>query len=501
MSSVKPTFKERVSKFLVSLHEALSTVWSYGLGKIGLILLFAVIVISIYALITMPPGFIAKWNSPQTWWNYPKEAPPEWTRLLGAQLAKHEIVVLKGSELSIERVGRRQYVVFETTYSLDVDGFPQRINTSITLSRVIANKEISAKLVVVRPDDVVLTIGESPINLSRTTAQFISSDPEKTAYSYIAVIKKYKISQTIYSRELDNIKLMYTQAVFGVPKVVKVGEREKIVFEPLKGEYKIRILIPVTKDLLREIQRDGVKEVVITIVGQCYGWLGTDIQGRDLALGILYGFPVALLVGFFAATTATMIGMIAGVISGYYGGIVDESIQRLVDIMINVPLLPILVLIGAIAQIYIPNPWLRLFIIIGFLILFSWGGTAIIVRSMTLSIKSEPYIEAAKAVGASDVRIIFKHIIPQVIPYVFAVLVFSVPGAILTEAGLSILGIRHGLPTWGQILSDARRAVPESMGMWWWILPPGIMLALTSFTFVSLGMALETIVEPRLRRT
>ncbi|MEM0377912.1 MAG: ABC transporter permease subunit, partial [Thermosphaera sp.] len=116
---------------------------------------------------------------------------------------------------------------------------------------------------------------------------------------------------------------------------------------------------------------------------------------------------------------------------------------------------------------------------------------------MTLSIKEEPYIDAAKALGASNSRIIFKHIFPQVAMYASASLVASVPGAILSEAGLSVLGIRHGWPTWGAILSRARDT--GRYDIWWWILPPGIMLSLTSLAFILLGLAVEKIVEPRLR--
>ena len=190
--------------------------------------------------------------------------------------------------------------------------------------------------------------------------------------------------------------------------------------------------------------------------------------------------------------------MVAGVVSGFYGGFVDEFIQRFVDVLGNIPLLPILVLVAAAIQDIIFDPWRRLLVIITFLIIFSWGSLAIIVRSMTLSIKSEIYVEAAKAVGASNFRIIFRHIMPQIIPYAMASLVFSVPNAILIEAGISVLGIWHGLPTWGRMLAEARESLRYDV--WWWIFPPGMLIALTSLAFVMLGMAIETVVEPRLRR-
>jgi peptide/nickel transport system permease protein len=220
--------------------------------------------------------------------------------------------------------------------------------------------------------------------------------------------------------------------------------------------------------------------------------MGTDNIGRDLAQGLLYGFPIALAIGFGTALASTFIGLLVGAVSAYYGGWVDESLQRLVDIIGNVPLLPFLILLVDITPV-----GERLQMIMLVLVIFGWGGLAIVIRSMGLSIKEEPYIDAAKAIGLSNAKIIFKHLIPQVMPYVVASLVFSVPGAILSEAGLSVLGLEHGWPTLGRILADARMA--GRYDIWWWILPPGFLLALTSLTFVLLGMAIETIVEPRLR--
>ncbi|MEM4681370.1 MAG: ABC transporter permease, partial [Acidilobaceae archaeon] len=216
--------------------------------------------------------------------------------------------------------------------------------------------------------------------------------------------------------------------------------------------------------------------------------------------GLLYGFHIALLIGLFAATATVILGTLLGLVSGYFGGVLDEIVQRLADLIGNVPLLPILILLGVALQTAGYSGYIILFAIIVFLVIFGWGGTAIMVRSMTLSIKSETYIDAARAVGASSFRIITRHILPQVLPYVVAVLVFSVPSAIIAEAGLSVLGVRHDLPTWGQMLSDALKNRDVAFKAWWWILAPGFMLGLFSFAFVALGYAIESIVDPRLRR-
>jgi peptide/nickel transport system permease protein len=283
------------------------------------------------------------------------------------------------------------------------------------------------------------------------------------------------------------------EAAIMTDKVVKPVLR----FNTLQGDYRINVTLTY---VIREAPESISAVVGIIVKGGCYGLLGTADKGIDLAKVILYGTPIALAIGLVTATTSVFIGVFAGIISGYYGGFIDEFIQRTVDILGNIPFLPVMIIIGSIAQTMFAGPMKSLYIILLYmviLIVFGWGGLAITVRAMTLSIKEEPYIEAARALGASNRRIIFKHIFPQVLMYATASLVFSVPNAILTEAGLSVLGIRHGWPTWGSVLASAR--AENRFDVWWWIFPPGIMISLTSLTFVLLGLAIERIVEPRLR--
>lgn len=290
----------------------------------------------------------------------------------------------------------------------------------------------------------------------------------------------------------------FRERISGTPDLVN----PVIAYSPLQGKYDITVSIRYAG--LASAQNVSV-EVGVIIKGKAYGILGTASGGVDIATIILYGTPIALLIGFTVAIATTFIGVIAGIVSGYYGGIIDDAIQRTVDIIGNIPFLPVIIIIGAIAQkmepkifgIGISKPLFVILIYLFVLIIFGWGGLAITVRSMTLSIKEEPYVEAARALGASNKRIIFHHIFPQVMMYAVATLVFNVPSAIITEAALSVLGLRHGWPTWGALLSAAR--VEYRYDIWWWILPPGLMLSLTSLTFVLLGLAIERIVEPRLR--
>jgi len=294
---------------------------------------------------------------------------------------------------------------------------------------------------------------------------------------------RYNIS--INPSDLAGLDYGVEKALFSKPSV----RDGKIVLEPLNGVYRFTVSIQLTSS------QDSIDIVTLAVLGRAYGLMGTDFDGRDLAQALLFGFPIALAIGFITSAIVSIIGMILGVFSGYYGGFVDEVVQRTADILGNIPLLPLLILFT-----FITPSNLRIQVLVATLIVFGWAGLAIIVRSMVLSIKSEQYVEAARALGASNIRIIFKHITPQVMPYVVAQLIFFVPTAILTEAGLSLLGLGDpSIPTWGQILSRVLDKGAVSIA-WWWILPPGLLIVISAVTFVLIALALEPIVDPRLRR-
>jgi peptide/nickel transport system permease protein len=228
--------------------------------------------------------------------------------------------------------------------------------------------------------------------------------------------------------------------------------------------------------------------------GAVYGVLGTDTLGRDLAQGLLFGLPVALLIGLAASTVSTAIGAGLGLLSGYLGGRTDLAIQRAADIVNNVPLLPLLIFLVFVLG---SQLWLILLVLVA----FSWPGLTITIRSMVLGLRSSPEVEAARAMGASDRHIILKHVFPHTAPFVFTQLIFFVPAAILAEAGLSFLGLGDpSLPTWGQILEQGFRTGAVFLGYWWWVVSPGLLIVITAVTFMLLALAMEPIVNPRLRR-
>jgi len=228
--------------------------------------------------------------------------------------------------------------------------------------------------------------------------------------------------------------------------------------------------------------------------GKAFGLMGTDELRRDLMVGLLWGTPLALFIGIAVAVGSVIVGLIYGVYAGFKGRKTDEALMRFNDVIYALPALPFLIILA----VTISN---SIFMMIGFLMIFSWVGIAKVSRSMALQIKTKQYVEASKIMGQKNSRIIFKHIIPQLLPYTFASIAISVPAAITTEAGLSFLGLGDPtFPTWGQILHDANTFGAAARGLWWWIVPPGIMIAITGLSFVFIGNALDSIINPKLKK-
>jgi peptide/nickel transport system permease protein len=261
--------------------------------------------------------------------------------------------------------------------------------------------------------------------------------------------------------------------------------------EPLQGEYRVILTVKVPNGVSVDFAH-----AKLIFVGRTYGLMGTDQFGRDIWADLIWGLRVSLYIGFAVSVTSVLLGVIYGVTSAYFGGWVDEAMQRFNEFMASIPFFPILVLLGMYFGGHIT---INLLILL--LVLFGWMGTAKVARSMALQIKEQTYVEAARALGATHKRIIFKHILPQLLPYGFATIALSVPGAILAEAGLSFLGL--GDPTvisWGQMLNAAQQNNATLNGYWWQVIPPGLAIAFVGFVFVLIGVSLDTVLNPRLKR-
>lgn len=261
-----------------------------------------------------------------------------------------------------------------------------------------------------------------------------------------------------------------------------------------RGEYTLTFKMQFMPTSPEATAKAQVADTEIVILGVIFGILGTDYLGWDIFTQVVHGARMSLLVGLIAALVGTSIGIIVGLISGYVGGIVDEISMRIVDVLLCLPLLPLLL---ALIYLYGRN----VFYIVLFIALFGWQGLSRLIRSQVLSLRETAFIESAKASGASSFYIMFKHLFPNILPVAFASMVLAVPGAILFEAALSFLNFGDPrVPTWGKMLNYAYQFGGFTRLAWWWILPPGLCIIGICLAFVFMGHAFDEVVNPRLRR-
>jgi len=224
-------------------------------------------------------------------------------------------------------------------------------------------------------------------------------------------------------------------------------------------------------------------------------WMGTDNFGVDIFSELLYGARTSIIVGMVSAIIASFLGAAVGLYSGYVGGWKDEVVMRLNDIVLSIPWLVLMIVVAAfIGEIDLTG----IILIIG---LTGWSTTARMVRAQVLSVKERQYIERARAIGASEISIIRRHIFPNTFPLVFANTILTVAVSILSEATLSFLGLRPiGVITWGTMLSFASGSSAFQIGLHWWILAPGLCIVIVVLGFTLLGYALDEILNPKLRK-
>ena len=299
------------------------------------------------------------------------------------------------------------------------------------------------------------------------TADFVANDkPLYCSYkgnSYFPVFKEYAVMLGISKWEGEFLNIDW-----------KTLEYETVIWPLIK-------FAPSNVDLFNSSAPPSV---------QTGHYLGTDGIGRDVLAGLIHGSRVSLSVGFIAAGIAIFIGVLLGSIAGYYGGKTDLVIMRFVEIM---QLFPSFFLIITIVALYGSSIW-YIMIAIG---LTSWTGNTKLVRGEILKVRNMDYVQAAVSLGLSNVRIIFRHVLPNAIAPVLIAASFEIAGAILSEAGLSFLGfgVAATKVTWGSVLSEARGATSS----WWLAVFPGFMIFLTVVAYNLVGEGLRDALDPRLR--
>ena len=396
---------------------------------------------------------------------------PAWVNMLGLNMPEHLIMTANDADKSSLL---ENGVLIEThSYNLNFnyDSYPSDFMVLYTVK--YGSIQPALQIDVLRPDGHEFQVYFASLPSSQNESNEISARIFST--------------DTLIADSLTGYSNLFAYTIDPTRAQVMIfsdTEQNKV----LKGTYVIRNTFYMFDP------NDSVVDSGVILGGKVYGIMGTDDLRRDLAIGLLWGAPVALFIGLTVSVAAVFIGLLYGIVAGYKGNRTDEGLMRINDVFYSLPTLPLLVILSV-------TVGRSIFLITGFLVIFGWVGMAKISRSLALQIKSLGYIEAARLMGQSDTRIIFKHIIPQLLPLTFASIAIAVPSAILGEAALSFFGLGDpSIPTWGQILHDAYSAGAISRGLWWWIVPPGLMIAITGLAFVLIGNALDKTVNVRSRR-
>jgi len=437
------------------------------MGIAGIGILASLILISISAAIFIPIDTFKEWNNPGSWISFPKTSMPLWVNLFMIEKIPEHIVV--DPFISSQKTDEISLISQQFNVNYEYDDYP---NDFIYEFTVMYSGSPLLQVIVIRPDGTNLKILSTSLPYSETRT--IHND---RVFSTDESIKK--------NISLQSDKFEFPITGFSSQDIIFSKTNQHSV---LKGNY---IFLANLYGVQTE---NSITDSNLIIGGKVFGLMGTDELRRDLAIGLIWGTPLALLIGIAVAVGSVVMGLIYGVYAGFKGKMVDESMMRFNDVIYALPALPFLIILA----VTISN---SIFMMIGFLMIFGWVGIAKVSRSMALQIKIKGYVEASRMMGQKDSKIVFKHIIPQLLPYAFASIAISVPAAITTEAGLSFLGLGDPtFPTWGQILHDANTYGAAARGLWWWIVPPGLMIAITGLAFVFLGNALDTIVNPKLKR-
>lgn len=224
-----------------------------------------------------------------------------------------------------------------------------------------------------------------------------------------------------------------------------------------------------------------------------YPPLGLDDGGTDVISLLIWGSRISLVVGFAATMVAIMIGGTVGILAGYYGGATDTVLMRITDYFLAIPDVPLMIVVAAIW-----GPSLsHIILVIGLLL---WTSTARIMRAQVKSVRERVYVKRARALGAGDGRIVFRHVLPQVAPLLVANTVLTIAVAIFDETALAFLGLSDPSKiSWGKMIKNATESAAVSAGAWWAIVPPGICVAIVILACTLMGQAMEDSLNPRLR--
>ncbi|MEM2779759.1 MAG: ABC transporter permease [Candidatus Bathyarchaeia archaeon] len=368
---------------------------------------------------------------------------------------------------------------------------PQRfwIHTSYLINGTVSpSSSVSISFSLLREDTKYLENYTYPPNLIHKKDSLVIYEYPLITYSFNSPTYTWKHMWTRSTR----------REIFENPLWFRNPERK--IF-PTVGDYVFKIDITFND---QGAQTQEIKvyldNVQILLYGDAHGLLGTDADPtapRDIFSSLIYGSRISITVGLLVALIAVTIGLLVGLTAGYIGGITDEILMRFADFLMVLPTLPLLIIL---AYLLSPSIWN----IIAILAFLGWMGFSRNIRSVTLSLRERAFVEAAKVVGAGRFHIIRQHIFPNVVPLVYLALSLSVPGAIISEASLSFLGLFDPeVMSWGRMINEFNSSgVAVTKGFsdyWFWVIPPGLCISSLAISFILIGYALDEILNPKLR--
>ena len=441
----------------MKMQQFLKQIKRYPAAAVGLVIIGALVVASIWTVIAIPYSEAVRlWRGGGEIWRYhPTTAWPQWINLLPG-VNRPTTIILCSTEVGEKAVepferGRSEFEIL-LPFNFQYDGFPQEMTLFFT-----------AEYDKVPPHAVIT---------------WLTPDGREIDAGRHAAVGTFRMS-------LDHD---LTRRLGGRPAQIGLFADPAAEKLSLKGEYTLRItgwLFEENSDL----------DARLVVFGQVHGFAGTDHLRRCLMVALLWGIPVALGFGAVAAVGAGWSTFILAAIGTWYGKWLDGVFRWLVQVNMVLPMLPILIMVGM----FFSRSLVVMVSVIIVLSVFSGGyfGT----RAMFLQIKEFPYIEAGRAYGARSWRIIFRYLIPKVIPVLVPGFVLAIPGFVFLEASLAVLGLGDPhLPTLGKLVHDAHANGAIFNGHYYWLIMPGIVLMLIGFSFCMVGYTLDRIVNPRLRQ-
>jgi peptide/nickel transport system permease protein len=458
---------------LAALKPALREMARYPSAVVGLAIVLLMIGVAIYAVIAIPyDEAIARWRpEAEDKYRIPQNAQPVWVNLFRKDPLPPTIIQDSQAGTAAKTTTPTAGGTTEETISFGFD-YPY---TSY-------------------PQDVVLLFAaEYQVKHPFVTLTWLTPDGRALDMGSFSVVptQRWLASQDIprlYSASLNTAERVLA-GVQGGSSAMDVLFADPAAGQPipLQGRYTLQI------DGLT-FEESSSLDAEMVVYGQVYGLAGTDDQRRDLMVALLWGAPVALAFGFLGAVATSVVSMVIAAAGAWLGGWVDGLIQRLTEVNMILPALPIAIMVF---YLYSNSVWA----ILGVMVLLSIFGSAIKnYRAAFLQVKESAYIEAARAYGASDGRIIWHYLVPRILPLLIPQLVTLIPTYVFFEATLAFLQISDPLlPTWGKVVYDALSG-GAFQGHTYWVLEPIGLMVLTGLGFAMVGFALDSILNPRLRR-